>query len=93
MGWCSERMIETYSHTRLRAKQDVIRLLSRVGDGQSADLDEDVLSNPTVQAEIRRQVDLALQDQRSLRPSGTGGGMSPGVILFPRANAERGDTR
>jgi integrase len=91
MGWCSERMIEVYSHTRLRAKQDVIRLLSRVGDGQGADVDEDVLANPTVQAEIRRQVELAMQE-KALRPSGTSGAPT-GVILFPRANAERGDNR
>jgi integrase len=90
MGWCSGRMIETYSHTRLRAKQDVIGLLSRVGDSQA--VDEDVLANPTVQAEIRRRVELALQDQKVLRPSGTSG-MSSGVILFPRVNAERGDNR
>jgi hypothetical protein len=92
MGWCSERMIETYSHTRLRAKEDVIGLLSRVGEGRGVVLDEDVLANPIVQAEIRRQVELALQDQKALRPSGTSG-MSPGVILFPRVNAERGDNR
>ena len=92
MGWCSERMIEVYSHTRLRAKQDTIRLLSRIGQGRVADLEEDVLANPAVQAEIRRQVELALQDQKALRPSGTSG-MSPGVILFPRANVERGDNR
>jgi hypothetical protein len=85
-------MIETYSHTRLRAKQDVIGLLSRVGGGQGGDLDQDVLSNPTVQAEIQRQVELALQDQKALRPSGTSG-IPSGVILFPRATAELGDNR
>jgi integrase len=93
MGWCSERMIEVYSHTRLRAKEDAIRVLSRIGQGRVADQDEDVLANPTVQAEIRRQVELAMQNQKALRPSGTGGGMPSGVILFPRANTERGDNR
>lgn len=92
MGWCSERMIEVYSHTRLRAKEDAIRVLSRIGEGRVADLDEGVLANPTVQAEIRRQVELALQDQKALRPSGTSG-MPSGVILFPRATAERSDKR
>jgi integrase len=91
MGWCSERMIEVYSHTRLRAKEDAIRVLSRIGQGRVADLDEEVLANPAVQAEIRRQVELALQ-KKALRPSGTGG-MPSGVILFPRTNAERGDNR
>jgi hypothetical protein len=75
----------------LRATQDVIKLLSRVGDPQGADVDQDVLSNPTVQAEIRRQVELALQE-KALRPSGTSG-IPSSVILFPRANAERGDNR
>jgi integrase len=92
MGWCSERMVETYSHTRMRAKEDAIRVLSRIGHGRVTDLGEDVLANPTVQAEIRRQVELALQDQKALKPSGTSG-MSSGVILFPRANAESGDNR
>jgi hypothetical protein len=80
------------SHTRLRAKQDVIGLLSGIGRGRVDELGEDVLANPTVQAEIRRQVELALHDQKALRPSGTSG-MPSGVILFPRANAERGDHR
>jgi integrase len=92
MGWCSERMIEVYSHTRLRAKQDVIGLLSGIGRGRVHELGEDVLANPTVQAEIRRQVELAMQDQKALRTSGTSG-MPSGVILFPHANTERGDNR
>jgi hypothetical protein len=79
-----------YLRARLQAKQDTIRLLSRIGQGRADDQDEDILANPTVQAEIRRQVELALHDQKALRPSGTSG-MPSGVILFPRANAERGD--
>ena len=87
MGWCSERMIETYSHTRLRAKQDVIGLLSRVGKGPDA-IYERVLDNPEVQAEIQRQVAIAMQNQNALRPRGTAGGR-PGVILFPAGRREQ----
>jgi integrase len=31
MGWCSEKMIETYSHTRLQAKSDTLRSLRKIG--------------------------------------------------------------
>jgi len=81
MGWCSERMVEVYSHTRLEAKQDVIALLSHIGPG--ADAARDILADPAVQAEIERQVVIKLQQQLSARANGTRGTATPGVILFP----------
>jgi integrase len=83
MGWCSERMVEVYSHTRLEAKQDVIALLSRIGTGSDIDAAEDILASPAVQAEIERQVALKVQQQLSTRADGTRGALASGVIVFP----------
>jgi integrase len=83
MGWCSERMVEVYSHTRLEAKQDVIALLSHIGLGAEIDAAEDILANPAVQAEIDRQVAIKLQQQLSMKANGTRGAAASGVIVFP----------
>jgi integrase len=83
MGWCSERMIEVYSHTRLEAKQDVIALLSNIGPRPEADGAEDILGNPAVQAEIDRQVAIKLQRQLSMKANGTRGAAASGLIVFP----------
>jgi integrase len=89
MGWCSERMVSTYSHTRLEAKRDVIGLLSRLG--QPSDAPEDILANPAVQAEIARQVKLA-QDA-VVRPNGTRGQVPLRVISFPNNRPFQGGPR
>jgi integrase len=84
MGWCSQRMVEVYSHTRLEAKQEVIALLSHIGPGGDADAAaERILANPAVQAEIDRQVALKVQ-QLSAQANGTRGAAASGVIVFPR---------
>lgn len=88
MGWCSERMIETYSHTRLEAKREVIGLLSRVGG--DSNLPEDVFANPAIEAEIERRVSLALQQQPAMRPSGTSGSVRRPVVMFPGRNSGLG---
>ena len=31
MGWVSDRMVETYSHTRLAAKQEALGVIEKVG--------------------------------------------------------------
>jgi hypothetical protein len=38
MGWVSDRMVETYSHTRLAAKQEALGVIEKVGntDGGTA---------------------------------------------------------
>lgn len=82
MGWCSERMVEVYSHTRLEAKQEVIALLAHIGPGPGAGAAEDILANPAVQAEIERQV--ALKVQQLVKANGTRGvAAASDLILFP----------
>jgi integrase len=93
MGWCSERMIETYSHTRLEAKREVIGLLSRVGANHESDIAEDVFANPAVEAEIERRVNLGLQQQLAIRPSGTAGPAGRRVVMFPNHDRAKGPGR
>jgi integrase len=88
MGWCSERMVSVYSHTRLEAKQEVIALLSQIGHGSGPDsAAESMLANPAVQAEIDRQVALKVQQQLSAQANGTRGAAPSGVIVFPRGGS------
>jgi integrase len=81
MGWVSDRMVETYSHTRLAAKQEALGVIEKVGspDGGAPAAKSALqgsrmpapnetgpaspavdLLNPLIQAEIARQVALAL---------------------------------
>jgi integrase len=72
-GWVGRRMFETYSHVRIEAKARIVKLLGTSGHKApppsepapapraAASLD---LMNPAIQAEIARQVALALQKER-----------------------------
>ena len=69
-GWVNRAMIETYSHARIEAKADAVKLLAgrdpsaaKVSKQPSAKPD---FEHPLVQAEIQRQVQLALQDHHSI---------------------------
>jgi len=75
-GWVGRKMIETYSHARIEAKADAVELLGKSGHNapersiakraiQIAAVHPPVpdMTHPLLQAEIARQVELALQNR------------------------------
>jgi hypothetical protein len=80
MGWVSERMINTYSHTRLAAKQGALAVLEKVGrdGGEEAPAKGKWMPamplppQPDVQAELAqlRQLVEQLQAQVASRTPG-----------------------
>jgi integrase len=63
-GWVGRRMFEIYSHPRLEAKAEAVELLGKSGH-KAPDLHPPVpdIMHPAIQAEIARQVELALQSR------------------------------
>ena len=100
-GWSSPRMFATYSHARIGAKLDAVSLLGPAGKppnntsggeivkspGYPAETHFQVdLMNAVVQAEIQRQVALALQRERGeayVQSLGPGPAKGPRLIRFP----------
>jgi integrase len=75
-GWVGRRMFETYSHTRIEAKTEAVALLDKSGHKRpepptpKSAVQVDSLStpapdmtHPSIQAEIARQVELALRSR------------------------------
>jgi integrase len=75
-GWVGRKMFETYSHPRLEAKAETLELLNRSGHkaperptlksaAQAIGLQPPVpdMTHPSIQAEITRRVELALQSR------------------------------
>ena len=94
-------MIETYSHARMEAKADVVSLLGTSGHNTAATPDEPApppqaalsldLMQPAIQAEIARQVALALHQEREERyyVSATKQSIGPRLVVFPGKGHER----
>lgn len=87
MGWCSDKMIATYSHTRLASKMEAFERLEKVLNGSpepaAATAPAPDIMHPVIQAEIARQVALAMQREReSQKPLAAKVGR---VITFPGA--------
>ena len=87
-GWVGRRMVETYSHTRMEAKADAVEMLMggehkpeptppRAGGKSQPKVD---LMDPAIQAEIARQVALAMQREREAQPA-----KGPRLLTFPGA--------
>lgn len=77
MGWVSERMIATYSHTRLAAKAAAFDKVEKVSNPGRPEVTDPApastisspgtsidVASPAIQAEIARQVSLILQRER-----------------------------
>ena len=88
MGWVSQRMIETYSHTRMATKMAAFGVLEKITPEEPTPAPAAVsldLMNPAIQAEIARQVAIALQQEREQRyyPSPVKELAGPRLVTFP----------
>ena len=94
-GWVNKKMFSTYSHARVESKADAVALLNsgkpqpkKTPPQPSAPDGMPDFMNPAIQAEIQRQVQLALQGIRpeesfTARPTA-----GPRLLTF-RGKAER----
>jgi integrase len=91
-GWIGRRMLETYSHTRIEAKNDAVNLLNQPrppapvpeAPAPAAPLNmAEMMQRPEFQEEIQRQMRIAMQGSQ-LAPVTPGTPPGPRLLSFPR---------
>lgn len=99
-GWVGRKMIETYSHARIEARADAVNLLGATGHKTAPPAREPAtappamsldLMQPAIQAEIARQVAIALAERERQQEREPVGSEQSGarLVVFPGGAACR----